>query len=147
MNYSSHEKQNHVPVITLEWQGELPIFFCHVCGSALWRENEESMTCEHLLFSMISESPGIVFYQKDLERQFYELLSRKVKERGGALDDFTDDPHRLLGEELDLNFSEQVHCVASQIDSTSAVCFQLTSSSFVCGLQSITVAVVVDFAR
>lgn len=137
-----------IPVVNLEWSGDFPTFYCPVCGHPFWTEEDEpEVPCEHLLFSFIDEEPEISFHKKELAETFTAWARNDAAERGYAWHDSTDDVESYLMEELDMAFEERVNLVASLVDSSSAVCFTLTTCDFSCGPSSFTAVIAVDFAR
>ena len=133
-----------IPVIKLEWDGELPTFFCPVCGHTYWSEEPSSEEpCKHILFSFISEAPDITIHKKGIEEKFNSLIRQDAVNKSYAWNDESDDIQTYCNEELD--FDEKVNILAESVDSESAFCLEMTSNGMACGPVSFGAVIAVDY--
>lgn len=107
-------------VVDLEWQGDLPEFYCPVCGKAVTTENGPSDDiCGHVKFLYVDEVGEFEFIDSN-----YESL---LKEFDYESDD------------------DQIEFLMKKVKSESAIAFNLTTSGIACGPVSSSVTYGVDF--
>ena len=111
------------PAINLEYSGMPADVYCPVCGQALYTQKEDATSCEHVVFSYLPDIGEFDYVASYLEAQVDSIMEQAE-----------DDKDR-----------EPVDILLEQLDSTSILCFSITTSGVACGPTSSTVYVAVDF--
>lgn len=136
-----------IPVVRLQWSGDPASFYCPVCGHPYWAMDVgKEEPCPHILFSFIAEVPEVSFHLAGLEGKVIAWIKNDAVARGYEWDDEIDDIYSYMDDELDYGIEEKVDLLASLVESSSSVCFELTSFGFSCGPQASTAVVGVDWA-
>ena len=112
-----------VPVINLEYEGPPADVYCPVCGQALYTQKADATSCAHVVFSYLPDIAEFDYIAPYLEAQVDSIMEQ-------VEDDEDIDPVDMLLE---------------QLESTSILCFSITTSGVACGPTSSTVYVAVDF--
>ena len=111
-----------IPVINLEYSGMPEDIYCPVCGTPIYAEGK-SPSCEHVVFTYITEIGDFDHVAAHMEARVAAIRERAEE------DENLDPVSTLLG----------------QMESTSILCFSVTTSGVACGPTASTVYVAVDF--
>ena len=111
-----------IPVIDVEYEGPPADIYCPVCGAALYTQEEDATSCEHVVFSYIPMIGVFDYVASYLKAQVAGIMEK-------AEDEDIDPVATLLG----------------QLESKSILCFSITTSGIACGPTASTVYVAVDF--
>ena len=111
-----------IPVINLDYSGMPADIYCPVCGTPIYAEGR-SPSCGHVVFTYITEIGDFDHVSPHMEAQVATIRERAED------DEHLDPVSTLLG----------------QMDSTSILCFSVTTTGVACGPTSSTVYVAVDF--
>ena len=96
--------------------------YCPVCGTPIYAEGQ-SPSCEHVVFTYITETGE------------FDHIAGPMEAQVAAMGERAEDDENL----------NPVSTLLGQIDSTSILCFSVTTSGVACGSTSSTVYVAVDF--
>ena len=111
-----------IPVIDLEYSGMPADVYCPVCGKPIYAE-DKFPSCEHVVFTFIPEIGEFDYAAPRMEAQIAAIMEK-------AEDDEDIDPVTIL---------------LGQLESTSILCFSITTNGVACGPTSSKVYVAVDF--
>ena len=110
-----------IPVIELEYEGPPANIYCPVCGAALYTQEEDATSCEHVVFSYIPDIGEFDYVASYLKTQVDDIMETEDED------------------------VEPVATLLAQLESKSILCFSITTSGVACGPTSSTVYVAVDW--
>ena len=114
-----------IKIVDLEFKGDPPNIYCPVCGEEIYAEDEEP-SCEHVIvLSYPCDKNEVLFIAPRIKEQIASIIEKANKDN--------------------MDYNETIKTVLKELNSTSILCFSITTSGIARAPSSSKVYVAVDF--